>query len=402
VTLTLDPSQRAAVEMMLTAPLSCITGGAGVGKTTCLKEALTLAKARGERVHLAASTGKAARRMAEATGAETTTIHRLLAFDPTARGPRLKDRFLHGERDPLSADLVIVDEASMIDVELAEALLLAIASPTRLALIGDVNQLPPVGAGRVFADLIESGRVPVARLTTLHRSAAASWVATQSREVLAGRVPDLALRDDFEFVEHEDRSSAVEELLERAVERIGDSQVIVPQNTGPCGTDALNAMIQSRVTPASAPGWKIGNVTIRKGDRVIQTRNDYNLNGGLGVMNGEIGSVAEVGEGSLKVRFEDAVVDYSKAAAKSLRLAYALTCHKMQGSETPHEIVLVHSTHTRMLTRGWLYTAITRARESVTLIGDRKGIERAVRDGRDATRNSGLIGRIQEAGEEAA
>lgn len=414
----LDPSQQRAVELILEAPFGIITGGPGTGKTHSLRTALDELDGRGVRYLLASPTGKAARRMFEATGREALTVHRLLEYDPRERGYGKSDGFLRNADNPLEADLVVIDESSMLDVKLAAALFDACQTfenePTRLVLVGDKDQLPPVGAGRVFADLIEGGLVPVARLTTLHRSAAASWVATQSREVLAGRRPEIDPRADFRWVEHEDRIAAVDALVAVATKGLrgagadeagfglADAQVIVPQNTGPAGADALNARMQALVTPEDAPGWKVGNVRIRKGDRVIQTRNDYNLNGGEGVMNGEIGVVDEVDDDQLFVRFDPDAADggtlvaYSKDAARSLRLAYALTCHKMQGSEVPWAVVLAHSTHTRMLTRGWLYTAVTRAKKGVVIVGDRKGIERAVKNAHDAKRNSALIDRIRE------
>jgi len=404
---TLDASQQRAVELILEANVGVVTGGPGTGKTYCLGAALDQLDARGVVYRLASPTGKAARRIFESTGRAASTVHRLLEYSPRHGG------FLRGPEFPIEADVVIVDEASMLDIELASALTRACQGRTRLIFVGDKDQLPPVGPGRFFGDLIDEGLVPIARLTTLHRSAAESWVATQSREINAGRLPDLAPRRDFRWLEREGRDAAVDAVVElatggRLAAAVGltEHQVIVPQNVGPAGTGLLNGRIQELSTPADAPSWKVGGAsgerqTARLGDRVIQTRNNYQLNGGEGVMNGEIGVVVSVERDELVVRFEsggpdDVHVTYSPADARDLGLAYALTCHKMQGSETPWAVVLVHSTHTRMLSRCWLYTACTRAREGVVIVGDRTGLERAVRNSGDRKRNSSLAVRLRE------
>lgn len=425
----LDPSQELAVDLILRAHVGVVTGGAGVGKSTCLRFALDQLDELGRTYLLAAPTGKAARRMKEATGREAITVHRLLSYSPR------KKRFLRDEDDPIDADLVVVDEASMLDTELADALALAVQDyrvpggsddgwdieerqrerqlrehPTRLVLIGDANQLPSVGCGRVFGDLIDSGAIEVARLTTLHRAEADRWVATQAPEVLAGRVPDLEARDDFRFFERKDRSEAVDAVVDvvgvglpRRGVAADEVQVLVPQNVGPAGADLINARLRDVLNPAGQPGapdpgsWKIGgDVGPRGGDRVIQTWNDY----GRGVMNGEIGRVTDIEAEDLTVEFDGQLVVYDRDAATHLRLAYALTVHKSQGSEWPWVVVLCHSTHTRMLERTLLYTAITRARKGVVIVGDRVGIERAVKTQNAAKRNTGLVERLTEARDE--
>lgn len=447
-TITLDPSQEGAVELVLSARVGVVTGGPGCGKTTCLRVALDRLDAapgavcracegrgwvddidpftsrlesgacracagsgRVAAYALAAPTGKAARRLAEATGRTASTVHRLLEFGPLEDGQL---GFRRNADSPLEAELVVIDEASMLDVELAAALLRAIDKRrTRLVLVGDAHQLPSVGPGQVFADLIASGRVPVARLTTLHRAAAESWVCTQSRRMLEGEVPDLTGRPDFIYLHEDDRDRAAATAVRAATDVLprrgigqDDIQVLVPQRIGPAGTEALNAKLQAVLNPSrdAARGWKLGAHTLCPGDRVIQTSNNYVL----GVMNGEVGVVVSIrDEGTreepagLVVRYPDARgerrVTYSKLAAEGLDLAYALTVHKVQGSEWPWVVVLVHSTHTRMLTRRLLYTAITRAKVGVVLVGDRAGLRRAVENERDSKRNTGVVERLRAA-----
>lgn len=411
----LDPSQERAVELVCKAPIGIVTGGPGTGKTTCLRAALgRLERDRGQdyAIALASPTGKAARRMTEATGCEAQTVHRLLEwsrhdYDTEPGRAVYRPHFLRNARNPLDEDLVVVDEASMLDTELAAALLDAIdVTRTRLILVGDVDQLPSVGPGRVFADLIASDRVPVARLTTLHRAAAESWVCTQAPAVLGGRVPDLRMRADFEWIEREHRDDAVEAVIDVAQRFAPEdgAQVLVPQNVGPAGAELLNRKLQPLLNPAATgAGWKVGGQdaqqTLRVGDRVIQTKNDYDI----GIFNGETGVVRAIvagdGDGDaarLDVDFGDGrVIAYSRDAAKSLRLSYALTIHKSQGSEWPWVIVLAHSTHTRMLDRSLLYTAITRAKKGVVLVGDRLGLERAVRNTGATSRNTTLAARVR-------
>ncbi len=389
----LDPSQEHAVEIACTAGVAVITGGPGTGKSSSLRVALERVEATGARVKLAAPTGKAARRMAEVTGREACTVHRLLEYSPRDR------RFLRDALDPIEADLVVVDEASMLDVELAEALVDAVRGRTRLVLVGDVDQLPSVGPGRVLADVIDSGRVAVARLTTVHRSKAESWVCSQAPVILRGEVPDLRARADFRFVEREDREAAVEalvdvvtrELPERGIAREA-VQVLVPQNKGPAGSTVLNARLQSLFNgEASGTGWRVGKAELRPGDRVIQTKNEYQIE----VMNGETGVVLRAESHSLFVDFGTAaaprVVEYDRDRGSKLQLAYALSVHKYQGSEIPWAVVFVHSTHTQMLTRQLFYTAITRAKEGVVIVGDRAGVERAVKNVSDVQRHTALV-----------
>lgn len=400
----LDPSQEAAVDLICSAPIGIVTGSPGTGKTTSLRAALDRMDARGVRYLLAASTGKAAMRMRDLTERPTQTVHRLLGFGRGSDG----EGFIHHAKCPLEADVVIVDEFSMCDVEIVLALFDAVQAPTRLIALGDMHQLPSVGPGAVLRDLIASERVPVARLTTLHRAAAESWVATQAQVILAGKSPSLAARHDFEWLECNEREAAADALVLATTTTLpargvaqADIQPITPMNVGPCGASALNRRLQAALhgeTPR-AGGWKVGGKdegqALYVGDRVIQTKNDYLL-GPDGVFNGEIGIVDGVDDDEgLFVRFPDKAVRYNREAARALRLAYALTGHRFQGSETPWCVVLCHSTHTRMLGRSWLYTAITRAKKGVVLVGDRLGLERAIKNASDSKRNTTLAARVR-------
>lgn len=394
----LDPSQERAVDLVC-APdgprIAIVTGGPGCGKTTSLRVALDRLEERGAIVRLAAPTGKAAKRMNEATGRATSTVHRLLEF--YGRG------FRRNRSNPIDARLVVVDEASMLDVELASALFASIRGGTRLVLVGDADQLPSVGPGRVFADLIDSGKVPVARLTTLHRVAAESWVCSQAPRILRGDLPDLRERADFRWIEQDDRDAAREALVELVARTLpaqgivgADAQVLVPQRVGPAGADVLNGRLQALLNPTTpGTGWRVGKQELCVGDRVIQTRNDYTRS----VFNGEVGVVAELDPRALVVDFGDPEtgrrVTYDREAVNSLQLAYALSVHKSQGSEWPWVVCFVHTTHTRMLTRQLFYTAITRARKGVIIVGDRAGIERATANVSDTRRNTALIERLR-------
>lgn len=398
--ITLDPSQERAVDLICSAPFGVVTGGPGTGKSTCTRYALDRLDAAGLRYALAAPTGKASRRLFETTGRQTSTVHRLLEFSPRAGG------FQRNAGNPLEVDVVAVDESSMLDVELAAALLDAIdATRTRLILIGDADQLPPVGPGRVFGDLVESGDVPVARLTTLHRSAQKSWIHVSAQRILRGELPDLVRRDDFRFVQCDEAGAVLPALRTLAIDTMpreidAVSQVLIPQRPGPAGIDAANAMLQASLNPPAADGSKpelarAKGVVLRVGDRVIQTKNDYSLGNG-GVFNGELGDVVDIGGGKVVVQYPDhGPVAYTLEQANALHLAYALTVHRFQGSEVPWAVVVVHSTHSYMLTRQLVYTAITRAKKGVVLVGNEKGLRVALSEKRPPKRNTALVERMR-------
>lgn len=393
----LDPSQERAVELVCTAPFAILTGGPGTGKSTCLRVALDrMDKSRTSYV-LASPTGKAAKRMTEATGRPASTIHRLLGW--TRHG------WEYNSDNPLPYDCVIIDESSMLDVELADALVDAIAPETRIVFVGDANQLPSVGPGRILADLVEAGVVPVARLTQVHRAAAESWICRNAPKVLAGEPLELGTCPDFRFFEAEDMDEAARLIAQIVtMDEYKGAQVLAPQRNTSCGVEELNAHLQAKLNPRRGPNdeWILGEKTkyartLRKGDRVIQTKNDYNLlatNGALGVFNGEVGEIVQVGQ-ALTVNFGDRHVDYNKSSALGLDLAYALTVHKSQGSEFAWVVCVVHSAHTYMLTRQLFYTGITRAKKGVILVGNRKGLAAATSAKEPPKRNTALVERMR-------
>jgi exodeoxyribonuclease V alpha subunit len=384
----LDPSQELAVELGCTVPFGVITGGPGTGKSTCVRTVLDRLDRRRVSYALAAPTGKAARRMYEATGRSASTIHRLLEWS--------RDGFVRNRHNPIEADVVIIDEASMLDVELAADLVDACGERTRLIFVGDANQLPSVGPGRVFADLVESDAVPVARLTHVHRSAAESWICRNAPRVLAGEPLELGSFPDFRFFDVEDvgDAAAVVRRIVRMPEFQG-AQVLAPQKNTAIGVEALNLALQAELNPKLDPHaveWALPDRTLRVKDRVIQTVNNYDLN----VMNGEVGDVVAVTGEELVVDFGDRSVAYPKGQALSLQLAYALTVHKCQGSEFAWAVCVVHSAHSYMLTRQLFYTAITRAKVGVVIVGNRKGIEVATSAKLPPVRNTALVERMRQ------
>ena len=381
----LDPSQKRAVDLLCTKPFGIVTGGPGTGKTTCLRQALVRMERHEVRYALAAPTGKAAKRMSEATGRAASTIHRLLGWKRTG--------FDHGADNTLPFDVVIIDEASMLDVELAAALVGALDARTRFMLVGDANQLPSVGPGRVLADLVDYDVVPVARLERVHRAAQESWICRNAPRVLAGKPLDLDPRPDFAFVQVEDATAigkTVAELVSRPAYRA--SQVLSPQRTGACGVTALNQTLQAELNPAAPEKheWGLDGRVLREGDPVIHTVNNYQLE----VFNGEVGVLSCDVEERPYVRFEDREVFYGPMSLSQLQLAYALTVHKYQGSEVAWAICIVHSAHSFMLTKQLFYTAITRAKKGVILVGNQDGLRQALSTNRPEKRNTTLIERI--------
>jgi exodeoxyribonuclease V alpha subunit len=394
--MTLAASQQAAVRLALNSKVLVITGGPGVGKTTLVNSILTILRAKSVSVALCAPTGRAAKRLAESTGLIAKTIHRLLEADPRRGG------FKRGEDNPLACELLVVDEASMVDVPLMASLVKALATHAGLILVGDVDQLPSVGPGRVLADIIDSGVAPVARLTEVFRQAAQSRIVTNAHRINHGQMPELDSAgkegSDFYFIEAADSEDARRKLIEivhhRIPARFGldpirDVQVLCPMNRGGLGARTLNLDLQATLNgdeskPAVARfGW-----TYRVGDKVMQTANDYDKD----VFNGDIGFVRTVEPDAQEVviDFDGRSVTYDFGELDELLPAYATTIHKAQGSEYPAVVIPLSTQHYLMLRRNLVYTGITRARRLVVLVGQRRALAIAVKDSRAQHRWSKL------------
>jgi len=394
----LTAEQWQAVLGAFSSRLSVITGGPGVGKTVCTREIVREAKTAGIRVGLCAPTGRAARRLSEATGAEAQTIHRMLEWRPGSE-PAYKPGH------PLPVGLLIVDEASMINLLMADVLLNGLGQDTHIVLVGDADQLPPVGAGKPFADLIDSGIAPVTRLTHIFRQAARSMITTAAHEVNEGKVPHLSPGPDqvrdFHFVERVTpdrvRGAVVEMVAERVRAGLGldpvrDTQVLAPVYRGEAGIDALNVELQQRLNPSGKPA---ANDRFRIGDRLIQTRNSYEFE----LMNGTICFLVDDDpeEEMLVLETDDGQsVELPYEESGDLKLAYAISVHKSQGCEIPVVVFVCHRSHAGMLSRPLVYTAITRARKMCVLVGDRASLEGAVHRDEGGGRFSSLAARLGE------
>jgi exodeoxyribonuclease V alpha subunit len=399
--LALTEAQADAVQACLDAPLVVITGGPGVGKTTVLRALVRVLASRRARFALAAPTGRAAKRLEEATGERAQTLHRLLGWDPTGGG------FDKGQDDPLDLDLLVIDEASMVDVRLYHAVVRALPPEATLVLTGDVDQLPSVGPGAVLADLIASGAARVVRLTEVFRQAARSRIVSAAHAINRGEVPPLEDQGpevDFFFVERQDPLEAQRTIVKLVAERIparfgldpvDQVQVLSPMRRGACGTDALNAALRAALLdrPAAAEGaLDLGRLEV--GDKVMQLKNDYEHE----VWNGDVGRVVRRDEdGRVAVVFDGREVLYGRADASKLALSYCATIHKAQGSEYPAVVVPVLTEHFVMLERNLLYTALTRARRLAVLVGQRRAIEMAVQNDRPRQRVSFLAARVRAA-----
>ena len=382
--LTLAESQAEAVRLALMAKTLVITGGPGVGKTTIVNTILGILAAKGVEIALCAPTGRAAKRMSEATGREAKTIHRLLEVDPRHGG------FKRDADNPLDCDLLVVDEASMVDVMLMRALLLAVPDHAALLIVGDVDQLPSVGPGQVLADVIASGAVPVVCLTEVFRQAANSQIIVNAHRINEGHIPDLRRPDgesDFYFVEANDPDIAVRHIIElvktRIPKRFGlhpvrDVQVLCPMNRGGVGARSLNIELQAALNPAGDRRVERFGWTYAPGDKVMQIENDYDKD----VYNGDIGFIADVDpdEGELAAIFDGRTVTYGFGELDALVLAYAATIHKSQGSEYPAVVIPVMTQHYVMLQRNLLYTGVTRGRQLLVLVGQKKAVALAVRN----------------------
>ncbi|MFD5617365.1 ATP-dependent RecD-like DNA helicase [Streptomyces yangpuensis] len=383
---TLAPEQRDAVRLALTRKVAVLTGGPGCGKSFTVRSIVELARAKKARVVLAAPTGRAAKRLSELTGAEASTVHRLLELKPGGDAAYDRDR-------PLDADLVVVDEASMLDLLLANKLVKAVAPGAHLLLVGDVDQLPSVGAGEVLRDLLaEGGPVPAVRLTRIFRQAQQSGVVTNAHRINTGLPPVTDGLPDFFLFPEEDTEAAgvlaVDVAARRIPARFGldprrDVQVLAPMHRGPAGAGNLNGLLQQAMTPArpDLPEKRFGGRVFRVGDKVTQIRNNYEK-GANGVFNGTVGVVIglDADEQRLTVRTEeDEEIVYEFGELDELAHAYAVTIHRSQGSEYPAVVIPVTTSAWMMLQRNLLYTAVTRAKKLVVLVGSRKALGQAVR-----------------------
>ena len=382
--LVLAPSQADAVRVALASTATVITGGPGVGKTTILNAILRILAAKRVEMLLCAPTGRAARRLGEATGLEARTIHRLLEVDPRHGG------FKRTADNPLECGLLVVDEASMVDVPLMRALLAAVPDGAAVLIVGDVDQLPSVGPGQVLADIIASGAVAVVRLAEVFRQAAESRIVTMAHRINEGETPDLSRPEggsDFYFVPVEDVETAVariEELVTRRIPQrfgfdpIDDIQVLCPMNRGGAGVRSLNVELQAALNPAAERKVERFGWTFAPGDKVMQIENDYEKD----VYNGDIGRIADVNPDTaeLTVTFDGLEVDYGFGELDALAPAYAATIHKSQGSEYPAVVIPVLTQHYAMLRRNLLYTGVTRGKRLVVLVGQKKAVAIAVRN----------------------
>ncbi len=398
--LALAPAQRAAIALAAAKKLLVITGGPGVGKTTIVRAILSVFERAKLRVRLAAPTGRAAKRLSEATDRDASTLHRLLEFEPR------RGTFQRDSKAPLEADALIIDEASMIDVSLAAALFDATRTEARLVIVGDADQLPSVGPGAFLRDLIASGEVAVARLTEIFRQADRSRIVMNAHRILTGQPPESADPEqpnaDFFVVHRSDPNRAADLVTEMVTQRIPrrfeldprrDIQVLTPMHRGAAGTMALNERIQSLLNPRGEALESRGQ-TLRVGDKVMQTKNDYDRD----VYNGDLGHISFVDptERTLRAIFDDREVTYEDSDLDELTLAYATSIHKSQGSEYPAVVITMLSTHFVMLSRNLLYTAVTRARKLCVLIADPKALRIALGEVRREERSTRLAERIRQ------
>ena len=389
-----DEVQIEAIRKTLGSKVMVLTGGPGTGKTTVTKGIIAALQASGLKILLAAPTGRAAKRMTEATGLESKTIHRLLEFKPA-------DGYQRNDENPLEGDVLIVDESSMIDIILMNSLLKAVPAHMRLILVGDIDQLPSVGAGNVLRDIINSGVVPVVRLTKIFRQALSSRIITNAHRINAGQLPDITTRkdSDFFFIQDTNPDHAAEQIVDLVNRRLPnaykvsptDIQVLAPMKKGVVGAGNLNTILQAAVNPSDICLRRAG-MEYRLNDKVMQIKNDYDKE----VFNGDIGTieVVDLEERTLSVRFDDRLIEYDVTELDELTLSYATSIHKSQGSEFPIVVMPVLMSHYIMLQRNMIYTGITRAKKLLVIVGDPKALKYAVQNVVTTKRNSRLSDRL--------
>jgi exodeoxyribonuclease V alpha subunit len=396
--LTLSASQQEAVHLALTSKAVVITGGPGVGKTTLVNSILLIIQAKHLRVTLCAPTGRAAKRLSESTGLEAKTIHRILEFDPKSYG------FKRGKDNPLDTDLLVIDESSMVDIVLMNKLLSAVPSRAALMIVGDVDQLPSVGPGAVLADIIDSGVVPTVRPTEIFRQAASSRIIINAHRINKGEMPLKAEGtelSDFYFIPAETPEDIYAKLVQVVTERIPkrfglhpvkDVQILTPMNRGGLGARSLNAELQKVLNDKSEPKISRFGTTFAPGDKVIQTVNNYDKE----IFNGDIGHIEsiDVEEGLLTVKYDDRLVEYEFGELDEVQLAYATSIHKSQGSEYPAVVIPLAMQHYTLLERNLIYTAVTRGKKLVTIIGQPKALAMAVKNRKSNKRLTKLTARI--------
>ncbi|QPK65477.1 ATP-dependent RecD-like DNA helicase [Methylomonas sp. LL1] len=398
--MTLSQSQAAAVRLVLQHKVSVITGGPGVGKTTLVNSLLKILKAKRVRIGLCAPTGRAAKRLAESTGMEAKTVHRLLEFDPT------QFAFKHNDENPLDLDCLVIDESSMMDVVLMNQLLKAIPTEAAVLIVGDVDQLPSVGPGSVLADIIDSGQIATVRLTEIFRQASTSKIITNAHRINQGQMPLVDKTEgisDFYCLYAETPEEIFAKLMQVVLERIpqrfhfhpvNDVQILTPMNRGGLGARSLNIELQARLNGHSEPKiTRFGN-TYAPGDKVIQRINNYDKE----VFNGDIGVIKSIDleESQVKILFDDREIDYEFSDLDEITLAYATSVHKSQGSEYPVVVIPMAMQHFMLLERNLLYTGVTRGKKLVIVIAQPKALAMAVKNQQSQRRITHLAARLNE------